>query len=304
MPKYGKLDVNALQELCIVVLIGAGIMTVLCILGISEKDTAENLKVGEKKIDIKACWRLLKENIPLRCFVIAMASDQVAAQTAAQSAISIMVFGIIIGNFSFRGNLSMIELIPTLLVVFFATRFASKSGPKKGLVRWTGICMVISLVMVTYMAIVDTRQISVSIVPTVLFLIIDVLYVASRAVVTSFTNAIRPDIVDYELYRSGSFMPGIISATVTFCNKFVSSFSTSILGFCIAGIGYVSHMPQPKDALTPPIFWMAMFLWMGMPFLGWLCTLVAMKFYKLDAAKMEEIQAANAKDRLKAADAK
>lgn len=299
VPKYGGLTIEALQELCIVVLTGTVMLTIMSIIGISGKDVPENFKVGTTKIDVKAYLRVLKENVPLRCFIVSMASDQIAQQTASQSAISIMVFGIIIGNFSLRGSLSLIELIPTLLVVFFAARLGGKAGAKKNMVRWSWISMIISIVMVAYMAIIDTKQISVALLPTIGFLIIDIMYVASRAVVSAFTNAMRPDIVDYELYRSGSFMPGIISATISFCNKLVSSFSTTIVGFCLAGIGYVTAMPQPKDALTPTIFWMAMFLWMGMPFLGWLSTVIAMKFYKIDGEAMEEIQRVNEERRLK-----
>lgn len=39
---------------------------------------------------------------------------------------------------------------------------------------------------------------------------------------------------------------------------------------------------------------MTMFLWMGLPILGWLCTLIAMKWYPLDKEKMAEVQEKNA----------
>ena len=42
---------------------------------------------------------------------------------------------------------------------------------------------------------------------------------------------------------------------------------------------------------------------MGLPILGWLCTLVAMRFYPLDKEMMEKVQTKNAETRaaLKAA---
>ena len=196
LPKYGKLDMPALQELTIVVLSANAAMTLCSVLAIAEKDRPENLKLGVGKVDLKACWSLLKGNVPLRCFVVSMASDQLANQIASQSAISIMVFGIVMGNYSLRGKLSMFELVPTILFVFFASRFAGKRGMKKGLVFWTKICMLISVVMVAYMALIDTAQISSNTLLWIIFIVIDILFAASRSAVSACTNAIRPDITD------------------------------------------------------------------------------------------------------------
>ena len=42
--------------------------------------------------------------------------------------------------------------------------------------------------------------------------------------------------------------------------------------------------------LTQPLFFVAMFLWLGVPVLGYICTLVAMKFYHLDKETMANVQ--------------
>ena len=44
---------------------------------------------------------------------------------------------------------------------------------------------------------------------------------------------------------------------------------------------------------------MTMFLWLGLPVLGWICTLVAMKWYPLDREMMEKVQEANKEYRAK-----
>ena len=51
-------------------------------------------------------------------------------------------------------------------------------------------------------------------------------------------------------------------------------------------------MPQPGDPCTTPLFWMTMFLYFGLPILGWIVSLVAMRYCDLDKAKMVEIQKA------------
>ena len=59
----------------------------------------------------------------------------------------------------------------------------------------------------------------------------------------------------------------------------------------VASIGFVDRMPDVTDVANPQILWMTMFLFIGMPMLGWIASLIAMKFYPLDKEKMEEVQA-------------
>ena len=86
-------------------------------------------------------------------------------------------------------------------------------------------------------------------------------------------------------------------------DKLISSLATTIVAVSVASIGYTEGMPQATDTLTSGIFWIATFLWLGMPILGYVCTLVAMHWYKLDKETMEEVQRKNSETRaaLKAA---
>ena len=49
-------------------------------------------------------------------------------------------------------------------------------------------------------------------------------------------------------------------------------------------------MPQATDAYTQELFWVITGLFMWMPILGWICSLIAMKFYPLDERRMAEVQ--------------
>lgn len=100
----------------------------------------------------------------------------------------------------------------------------------------------------------------------------------------------RADITDYELERSGAYMPGTVGAVYTFIEKIVASFGATIASLSVALIGYREVMPQMGDAATWPIFWVTMFLMFGMPVVGWLANIIAMKYYELDMQRMVEIQ--------------
>ena len=98
------------------------------------------------------------------------------------------------------------------------------------------------------------------------------------------------DIIDYELDRSGKYMPGTMTGVYSFVDKLVSSLGAMIATGSVAVIGYTAVMPQPTDERTPAIFIMTLILNYGLPILGWICTLVALKFSPLSKEKMVEVQ--------------
>lgn len=74
------------------------------------------------------------------------------------------------------------------------------------------------------------------------------------------------------------------------------------VGFFVAIIGYQNEFPQIGDSLTIPLLAMTIIAAFGIPVLCWLISIIAMKFYKLDAAKMEEIQESIAQTKKEAED--
>ena len=107
---------------------------------------------------------------------------------------------------------------------------------------------------------------------------------------TTANTAFMADIIDFELDRSGKYIPAVVSGTYSLVDKIVSSFSALIATACVALIGYTTTMPQPSDSPTGGIFWVTMFLRYGLAILGWLCTLWAMRGCNLSKAEMVEVQ--------------
>lgn len=125
---------------------------------------------------------------------------------------------------------------------------------------------------------------------TVVFFVLLLLMNGAKMCVTTANGSMRADIVDFELDRSGKYIPGIVTATYNFIDQLVSSLGVTIATLCVAAIGYVNTVPQPTDAATPAIKFMALFLYFGMPLLGWICTLIAMRFYKLTKQELVGVQ--------------
>ena len=119
-------------------------------------------------------------------------------------------------------------------------------------------------------------------------------------VVSTATTAMRMDVIDYELYRSGKYMPATVSGTYSFIDKFISAFGATITTALIGIIGYTTTAPQQGDPLTAGVRVMTVLLWCGAPIIGWICTILSMKNYSLDRERMIEIQKSIA-DKKKAA---
>ncbi len=98
------------------------------------------------------------------------------------------------------------------------------------------------------------------------------------------------DCADYEVYRTGKYVPGLMGTLFSFVDKIISSFAPMITGILFASIGYTTRNPGLGDPVTPELKAVIVFLAFGMIILGLLCNIVALRFYPLTKEKMAEIQ--------------
>lgn len=100
------------------------------------------------------------------------------------------------------------------------------------------------------------------------------------------------DCADYELYRTGKFVPGIMGTLFSFVDKLISSLSTMLVGFAMAAVGMSRTQIVPNTFMGDSFNRMIMVCFCLVPCLGHLATLIAMKFYPLTKERMAEIQEA------------
>lgn len=309
MPKHNyQMGPALFADLSVMVVVAAGVLVLISVITvtIAGSDVPESY-VGAKKepVSFKDMLDILAHNRPFQMYIVAAASDKLALQTASQSAISVMVFGIVIGNYSFNAQLTFVNMFVTLALLLFAvSRMAGNSGMKKALRLWTSVSIVTYAAMWVFMLSVDTLQITVNPVLKYTFIVLFCAMSAAKMACTCVTDPVRYDVIDYELSRSGRYMPAVVNTAYSFIDKLISSLGATIVATAVAMIGYTSSMPQATDTLTDGVFHVAMFLWLGMPILGWVCTLIALHFYKLDKETMVEVQKKNAEIRANSAAAK
>jgi len=101
------------------------------------------------------------------------------------------------------------------------------------------------------------------------------------------------DCADYETYRSGKFIPGIIGTLFSLVDKLVSSLSATVVSIAVGIIGIVG-LPTKATPYVDGMNWVVIVLFCLIPMLAWALTLTAMKGYALNGKRVKTIQAVNA----------
>lgn len=161
------------------------------------------------------------------------------------------------------------------------------------MVTFTWLSIVFSVAMGLLLVFGDPTKISLDNIGfmTIAFILLYILTAGASGVSTGIATPMIADCADYELYLSGNYAPALMGTVFGFFDKVVSSFASTIVGYSVMAIGFKELFPQIDDPYTPAIFWIVMFLFIGIPIIGWIASLIAMKFYPLDQEKMIEVQA-------------
>lgn len=276
------------------VCVGIGALgTALVCVGISAFDKPENFvgtTVKKEKLSFKDMWKVLKGNRPLQCYIASAASDKIAQQTATQEVIKTLLFGIIIGNMGLSMILTIIAMFPSIAFAVVGAKYAGKYGSKKTIIDWSWISLAIAVVIFIFFVIIDPTKIAKFGFIMVFYVLLNVAWNGAKMCVTTANTSFMADIIDYELDRTGKYIPAAVSGIYSFVDKIVSSFSALIATGACALIGYVNTLPQPTDTCTPAIFWLTMAVYFGLPIIGWVVTLISMRACKLGRKEMVEVQ--------------
>ena len=296
LPMYGnQYTVPMLATTCTLYVIVSGVLLLVSFIGITPIDKPENFQGAAisseaDKVKFPDMLKFLKSNRPFQLYLLSAVSEKLAQQTIGQAIVSSMLFGILIGNIQLGTILSMISMLPGIVFAIIGGRYAGKVGSKKSIIIWGRVCIAISVISIVFCSLIDMRQISTNIVLMIVFFALLLTSNGAKMCVTTANTSMRADIIDYELDRSGKYMPAVVNATYNFVDQIITSLGTTIATAAVAMIGYTTVMPQPTDEPSTPIFVVTMFLYYGLPIICWLITQVAMKFYKLTKEEMVEVQ--------------
>lgn len=307
LPMFGgEYNQAFLSAACNVTLLVAALGTVLVCLGVSAYDKPETFMGTKKSAPLRMAdiVEVLMHNKPLQCYIASNASDKLAQQVGSQAIINTLFNGILIGNMGLATILTVISMVPSIFFAAFGAKYVGKHGSKNGIVTWTYVSMIITAVLVLFFIFGTPSQIGVMGSPAmIIYVILNLLLNGSNMCITTSNTSYMADAIDYELDRSGRYIPAVVSGTYSLVDKLITSFAAVIATGAVALLGYTSTMPQPTDPCTSAIFWMTLSLKFGLPLIGWVITLVAMRDCPLTKEEMVCVQKriAEKKDAAKAA---
>lgn len=295
VPKYGGFTNEDLYlEYIFWVILLSALCTALAIIGIWNKDKDAVYVVKQKrKVRIRDYWDIIRYNRPIRMLIVAACTNRFAATVYGHTTVGVMLYGILMENYGIAGLIGVVTAIPTLAVVSLGIRVAQRMGQKRALVLFTGMGIFFQILMILVLIQENVNTISfrpsrINLI-TIVFVVVYILLNGCKSITNNMVVPMIADCSDYEEYRSGRYVPGLMGALFSFADKIFAAFGTAFVGLVMMVIGYNKAFPQIGDTLTPVLKWTTIFLFCIIPIVGWLISLLAMKFYSLDKKKMREI---------------
>lgn len=124
----------------------------------------------------------------------------------------------------------------------------------------------------------------------ILHLVLTIIQGGFQGISGNIVIPMTADCADYEVYRTGRYVPGLMGTLFSFVDKIISSLAPMTAGLVFAACGFTDHNPVMGDVATPQLRLGVVFLAYGIIILGLICNLIAMKFYPLTKEKMAELQ--------------
>lgn len=293
VPKHQGFSMGFFDEVLMITIVVAAIFSVLAIISLHDKDVKANWGLpAEKPVKFKDFWPVLKNNRPLQMLVISASTDKLAALTQRNAITLVIIYGVLMGNYALSGQIGLIVTPVTVIITFLGIGYARKMGLKKAYVLATISATILSFLLLALFFFADLSTVSLTNLNflTVAFIGIFTLISGVSAVGGNIVIPMIADTSDYETYRTGQYIPGMIGTVFSFVDKLVSALSASFIGFTLALVGFTTALPTVDTPSSPALFGVGLFLFLGMPILGWVASLIAMKFYELDDQRMIEIQ--------------
>ena len=292
LPKFeNQYSIPMLQTASLVILAVSLVFMILCCIGITPIDKMENFTsttAEPEKVSLRDAIKLVTSSRALLTFIIGAAADKFAQQTAGQAVITTMLSGILIGNMQIATKISVYAMVPSIVFAFLGAKYAGRHGSRQSMITWSWACIAVLAPMYIWLSLIDMRTISLATLPMIGYTLASLAKNGTMMCVTTTNTMMLSDIVDFEHARTGNYLPATITGTYSFVDKLISSFGATVASFAIALIGFTSTLPQPTDDPTPEIKFVTLFLTFGLPILGRLCAIVAMKFNPITKESMIE----------------
>ena len=284
------------------------LLTILAIIGIAEKDRPEFYGLGggaQEKVKLSEYAEIIKNNKPMQRLMVAGAGCKLALAIATNTTVLLALYGIMMGNYDSL-YLPLMILGYVFAVPFFllSVRTSQKKGQKASLTRYVSVAL-ISYVGVLALLLISNQQNPATVLSfpfngggsinlyTILFILFFGIGYGAYYATADMPIPMVADCSDYETYRSGKYIPGIMGTLFSLVDKLVSSLAPTLVAFLFMAFAGLSDLPTDATPFSPGIKIAVIVMFCVIPMIAWLATLWAMHGYSLTGDKMKEIQKVN-----------
>lgn len=301
--KYGGFNEQFFNTFLLFTITVSAFLSILAIIGIWTKDRTEYFGFGKPQlITFKDYLTVIKNNRAIQMLVVAASTFKLFQTIRSNTIVLVMLYGIVCGNYALSGEVSAIYIVPSIIIITLGMKFiASRLGQRKALLFGAIGCIIFSSCLFLLFLFGNPKSMSFTNINlfTIVFITLWILEQGFAGIAGNIVIPMTADCADYETYRSGKYVPGLMGTLFSCVDKIISSLSTTIVGLLIATIGFRTTQPTPDTPYSPQIFWITMACVFLLPIFGWIANIIAMRFYPLTKEKMEEIQSAIAEIKAK-----
>lgn len=301
--KYGGFNEQFFNTFLLFTITVSAFLSILAIIGIWTKDRTEYFGFGKPQlITFKDYLTVIKNNRAIQMLVVAASTFKLFQTIRSNTIVLVMLYGIVCGNYALSGEVSAIYIVPSIIIITLGMKFiASRLGQRKALLFGAVGCIIFSSCLFLLFLFGNPKSMSFTNINlfTIVFITLWILEQGFAGIAGNIVIPMTADCADYETYRSGKYVPGLMGTLFSCVDKIISSLSTTIVGLLIATIGFRTTQPTPDTPYSPQIFWITMACVFLLPIFGWIANIIAMRFYPLTKEKMEEIQSAIAEIKAK-----
>ena len=285
------------------------LLTILAIIGIAEKDDPKYYGIGgdkQEKVKMSEYVEIIRDNKPMQRLMVAGAGCKLALAIATNTTVLLALYGILMGNYNSL-YLPMMVLGYVCAVPFFllSMRTSQKLGQRASLIRYVSVALVCYVGVLALLLFSDHGDPAFMLsfpfqgggainLYTILFIVFFGVGYGAYYATADMPIPMVADCSDYETYRSGKYIPGIMGTLFSLVDKLVSSLAQTLVAVIFLIFAGLSDLPTDSTPYSGGIKVAVIVMFCVIPMLAWGATLLAMKGYSLTGEKMKTIQAVNA----------
>lgn len=225
------------------------------------------------KINFLSELHMITKNKPLIRLFIAFGTDMLAQ--AAQMSVNVYFFKYVLNRMDLVSVIAFVSSITGVVSNLLLPVLTSKVGKKR-------LYLIMTTCSIIPMAILLAQPKT----PDTVLIILMTLFGLVSTLMQGLSWAMLPDCVDYAQAITGSKANGFVSSTFMLCNQISMAIGSSAASFILGLVGFVANQDQTQVVLITIVA-----IRFGLPILGYIASLLAMRSYELTEDKCEEVRA-------------